>query len=149
MTQAPPQLTTDAENGLHESIASHWYVAWNSHDLDRIVSHYAVDLLFTSPLVRRRLGRDDGSIRDLGSLRAYFATGLASSPNLSFEPVALLHGVGNFTMLYRGAAGRLVAETIWLDAVGKISRANVTYSVAGITNFLVSGQNDMAGPMAR
>jgi hypothetical protein len=129
MTQAPPpQLMREAESSLHEAIASHWYDAWNAHDLDRIVSHYAADLLFTSPLVRLRLGREDGSIRDLASLRAYFAVGLTASPNLHFRPAALLHGVGNFTMLYHGAAERLVAETIWPDAAGKITRANVTYT---------------------
>jgi len=34
-----------------ERFAREWYAAWNAHDLDRILSHYADDVEMASPLV--------------------------------------------------------------------------------------------------
>ena len=41
--------------------AREWVAAWNSHDLERILSHYADDAELTSPLVQKILGDDLGS----------------------------------------------------------------------------------------
>ena len=30
--------------------ANHWIKAWNSHDLEAILSHYAEDIVFLSPI---------------------------------------------------------------------------------------------------
>ena len=32
------------------SFAADWIEAWNSHDLDRIMTHYAEDLVLVSPI---------------------------------------------------------------------------------------------------
>ena len=36
---------------LH-AFAEEWITAWNTHDLDRILSHYAEDIVFRSPVIR-------------------------------------------------------------------------------------------------
>ena len=47
----------------HREFADDWMEAWNSHDLDRVLSHYEEDVVLTSPRVRLFLSRDDGTIR--------------------------------------------------------------------------------------
>ena len=34
-----------------ESFAAEWIEAWNSHDLDRILSHYTDDFVMSSPRI--------------------------------------------------------------------------------------------------
>ena len=43
--------------------AQEWVAAWNSRDLERILSHYADDVELTSPLVPKVLGGDQLSVR--------------------------------------------------------------------------------------
>ena len=43
-----------------ERLAREWVEAWNAHDLERILSHYAEDVEFASPFVAAILG--DGRI---------------------------------------------------------------------------------------
>ncbi|MGH3529462.1 MAG: nuclear transport factor 2 family protein, partial [Pseudonocardiaceae bacterium] len=37
------------------AFADDWVEAWNSHDLDRILSHFTDDVVFTSPVAARFL----------------------------------------------------------------------------------------------
>lgn len=44
--------------------ASEWVSAWNSHDLDRILSHYSDDFSMTSPFIAGPLGGEpSGTLR--------------------------------------------------------------------------------------
>lgn len=92
-----------------------WIDAWNAHDLDRIMSHYAAALSFTSPVVLARLPASDGTIRDLATLRDYFAIGLRSTPALRFTLIEVLRGVEGFVMLYVNARGGHTAEYVEID----------------------------------
>jgi hypothetical protein len=38
------------------AFAAEWIAAWNSHDLDRILSHYAGDIVFLSPFAQQLVG---------------------------------------------------------------------------------------------
>ena len=40
--------------------AVEWIAAWNAHDLDRILSHYADDFEMRSPLIAERMGVASG-----------------------------------------------------------------------------------------
>lgn len=110
-----------------DAIAADWVEAWNAHDLERILSHYADTLEFTSPLVVERLGRADGTIRSKGELRDYFGVGVAARSTLKFELLDVLPGVASVTLYYRNHRGRTVAETMFLGPDGKVVRAAVHY----------------------
>lgn len=110
-----------------EEIAADWVAAWNAHDLERILAHYADPLEFTSPLVVERLGRADGTIRTKTDLRGYFAAGIAPGSALQFELIDVLPGVSSVTLYYRNHRGRTVAETMFFDADGLVFKAAVHY----------------------
>lgn len=107
------------------AFASAWVDAWNRHDLEAILDHYADPPAHTSPLVVERLGRADGTIRDRAELAAYFARGLASTPPLRFELVDVLPGVSSVAVVYRNHRGRTVVEVMVLDDRGKVVRSLV------------------------
>lgn len=120
-----------------EKVATAWLTAWNAHDLDAILDHYADPLEFTSPLVVERLGRADGTIRAKVDLRAYFAMGLnpgglnpgglTAGSNLKFDLIEVLSGVSSLTIYYRNHRQRSVAEVLFLDDRDKVTKAVVHY----------------------
>lgn len=60
-----------------QAFAREWIAAWNAHDMDRILSHYADDFEMSSPLIVERLG----------------LPGLSMRPALQFELIATYQSV--------------------------------------------------------
>lgn len=108
--------------------AQDWHEAWNRHDLEAILAHYADPLEFTSPLVVQRLSRADGTIRNLAELRAYFAVGLAPGSTLRFELLEAIPGVDSVALRYRNHRGQTVIEVMHRNAAGKVDRVMVHYT---------------------
>jgi hypothetical protein len=111
-----------------EAFAREWVAAWNSHDLDAILSHYAEDVVFRSPFVVSLLGVEDGVVRGRDALRDYFARGLAAYPELEFDLHEGLPGAGSVAVRYRSVGGREAIEVMELDAGGLVDRVTVHYS---------------------
>jgi hypothetical protein len=109
------------------AFAEDWVDAWNRHDLDAIVSHYADPPEHSSPLIVERLGRADGTIRSAEELRAYFQRGLEGAPPLRFELLDVFPGVSSVAVLYRNHRGKTVLEVMYLDAQNKVTRSTVHY----------------------
>ncbi len=110
--------------------AQDWVDAWNAHDLERILRHYADPLEFTSPVVVQRLGRADGTIRSREELRGYFAVGVAPGSALRFELLEVLPGVDSMALRYRNHRGQAVIEVMHLNGSGQADRVAVHYSAA-------------------
>ena len=47
--------------------ADAWLRAWNDHDLDRVLSHFTDDVVFTSPVAAQLLTGSEGVIRQGGA----------------------------------------------------------------------------------
>jgi ketosteroid isomerase-like protein len=58
-----------------------WIEAWNAHDLEKILGHYANDVEFTSPFGRRILGVESTTIHGIAALRDYFGRALKTFRN--------------------------------------------------------------------
>ena len=56
--------------------AQGWVEAWNSHDLDAVMSHYAAEVVLTSPTAARLLGDPSGRVAGKAAVRSYFERGL-------------------------------------------------------------------------
>ncbi|GAA4634370.1 nuclear transport factor 2 family protein [Actinoallomurus vinaceus] len=98
-----------------QRFADEWVAGWNSHDLDRIMKHYADDVVFRSPYAARLLPGSDGTIRGKETLRAYWAEGLRHLPDLRFEVVGVYAGIDSVVVNYRNQAGQLVNEVLIFD----------------------------------
>jgi hypothetical protein len=108
--------------------AEGWYAAWNAHDLEAILEHYADDVEMASPLVADLTGRPDGRIAGKASLREAFAAGLERYPELRFEPLGLFVGVDSLVLHYTSVGGRSAAETVFFDGEGKVTRYFAHYT---------------------
>jgi hypothetical protein len=85
--------------------AREWIDAWNSHDLERILSHYADDFEMSSPLIVRIAGEPSGTLRTKDTVGWYWARALRATPDLHFELITTLVGVSSITIYYRGTRG--------------------------------------------
>ncbi len=108
------------------SFAEEWVAAWNSHDLDRILSHYATGVVLLSPMAQRRLG--NGRVTGIDALRAYWSAALDAQPDLCFALQTVLVGHECLTILYRNHRGQTAAETFEFGADGKVVRSFACYS---------------------
>lgn len=61
-------------------LAMSWIEAWNRHDLDAVMGHYAAGVVFQAPTVVRRWARPDGILRGDTVLREHFRRGLELAP---------------------------------------------------------------------
>ena len=98
-----------------EQLAREWVEVWNSHDLDAIMSHYAEDVQFWSPMIARVLGSETGTISGKAQLRHYFEQGLAKSPSLHFTLESLLVGVDSLVIVFSRHDGNVTAELMVLN----------------------------------
>ena len=108
------------------AFAEEWIAAWNAHDLDRILSHYADGIVFLSPVAQRLVGT--GRVAGLADVRSYWKQGLAANPDLKFELIDALTGHDCVTILYRNHRGQTVAETCEFERGDKVVRSFACYS---------------------
>ena len=117
---------TTIDRAFAEHFAAEWVAAWNAHDLPRILSHYADDFTMRSPYIVQIAGEPSGALRGKDAVGAYWAAALARMPELRFELVDVLVGMGSVTLYYRGARG-MAAEVFEFDEQGLVVRASAHY----------------------
>ena len=110
------------------ALANEWAAAWNSHDLEAILSHYEDDVELTSPVAARLLGIADGKVAGKANLRAYFRRGLEAFPELHFDIVDVLWGLNSVVLYYSNQKGTRTGEFMELSAGGKVARVVANYN---------------------
>ncbi|NJL42869.1 MAG: nuclear transport factor 2 family protein [Pseudanabaena sp. SU_2_4] len=109
---------------FYEKFAYEWIEAWNSHDIERILSHYNDNFEFSSPVLAKLNPASGGRRTGKEAARDYWSKALAKWTELYFEPVDALKGVGSLVIYYRGLHGKLCAEFFVFGASGKVSSSH-------------------------
>jgi hypothetical protein len=123
------ELSMDVVAGFERG----WIAAWNAHDIEWILSHYRDDIRFVSPFAARA-GARYGEIRGLSALRDYFELALTSYPELHFQPIAALSGIGSVALHYRSVEHRPAIEVMEFDSRGQVCRAAAHYGATTNTD---------------
>ena len=105
-----------------------WVESWNSHDIEKIISHYADKLEFKSPLIVERYSDPDGTIYNREKLREYFLIGLNKNPSLRFKLKRVFLGINGLTLYYENARGGETAEYFEFNGENKVIRSVSCYS---------------------
>ena len=111
-----------------QAFAKNWCDAWNSHNLETILSHYADDVVLSSPTAAKLLKDPRGLVIGKPALRNYFSVGLMAYPNLRFEVLDVTCGVSSMVVNYANQNGAKVSEYMELDANGKVTKVIAHYS---------------------
>lgn len=108
------------------AFASSWIAAWNSHDLERILTHYTDDFVMSSPRIALVAGEPSGILQGKQRIGPYWRTALELSPQLYFEHLSTFVSADSIVIHYRGVRG-LTAEVLFFNDVGKVYRAAAHY----------------------
>lgn len=106
-----------------ERFARDWIRAWNRHDVEAVLSHYAEKVELASPFVAQVLGDPSGVVRGKDNLRMFFDLGLSLFPDLEFELLQVFAGVSSLVVVYRSVDDTLVAEVMVLNPQGQVVKA--------------------------
>ncbi|MHB8482912.1 MAG: nuclear transport factor 2 family protein [Nitrospiria bacterium] len=107
--------------------AREWIDSWNSHDLNRILSHYDDNFEMSSPVIVTIAGEPSGILKGKEKVRAYWAKALEHIPDLRFDLISILVGVNSVTLYYKGARG-LAAEVFHFGPDHKVVKAFAHYA---------------------
>ena len=110
-----------------EAHANDWIEAWNSHDLERIMSHYSRDVVFEANTVRVRWQKPDGKLLGAAELRKHFALGLELAPQLKFQLEQVLLAPSGYAVLYRRENGNRVIDCVTLNDAGQAEKVVAYY----------------------
>lgn len=108
--------------------ADAWIDAWNAHDLEAIMEHYAEEIEFRADTVVARWERADGTLHGKAELREHFRLGLERAPALRFTLRSFLTCPGGYALLYERDNGNLVIDAVEVDARGLAVRVHAYYA---------------------
>lgn len=111
-----------------EQFAAEWETAWNNRDLDSLLSHFADDVVWTSPVAALALTGSGGVVRGKDALRSYYALAGADT---HFQVVGVYVGVDLIVINYRNQRGSLVNEILKLSPSGLVYEGHGTYHGQG------------------
>lgn len=111
-----------------QRFARDWVRAWNDHDLEAILSHYADSIVFHSPRIHAVTGTDADSVAGIPALRAYWEKALGLSRDLYFEIDQVFASSDAVTIVYTNHRQQNVAETFVFDAAGKVQTSVAAYA---------------------
>jgi ketosteroid isomerase-like protein len=107
--------------------ADHWLESWNSHDLDKIMSHYSDDFVMSSPIIVSVMNEPSGTLKGKVLIREYWSRALTKYPDLQFEKLNVLLGANSVTIIYLGVRG-LSAEVFHFNSSGLVHSAYAHYN---------------------
>ena len=58
---------------MNTEFAQEWLMAWNSHDLNKIMEHYSEKIDFVSPIIQQMGINAEGKISNKSDLKDYFS----------------------------------------------------------------------------
>ena len=119
------RMTTEADT---PAFAREWIAAWNSHDLEAILSHHDSNVVLISPVAAKILGDPSGTVSGIAALRNYFKKGLELFPELRFELFDVMFGLSSIILCYKNQKGTKSAEFMEFGKNRKVIRVVANYS---------------------
>ncbi len=89
----------DHETG--RQVAQEWLDAFNAHDAERVVRHFADDVTATSPVIAALRPASGGTLKGKADVLSYYQEGLRLDDDVHFTVIEVLCGVDQITIVYR------------------------------------------------
>lgn len=111
----------------HQNFAEEWIRAWNSHDLEDILSHYTDDIEITTPMIVMATGGKESTLKGEEAVRQYWRKALDKFPDLHFELIQSTAGVNSVALFYRSIMDKHAVEVMFFNDEGKINTMYAHY----------------------
>lgn len=119
---------------MDTSFANHfakaWIAAWNSHDIDEILSHYADDFEMTSPFIAEKTGGKTSTLYGKKAVSEYWIAALQRFPDLRFELLDVLASGHSIVIYYQSVMDKTAAELFVFEESGKVIKSIAHYREA-------------------
>ncbi len=112
-----------------EAFAKDWIDAWNSRDMERVLSHYREDFSMSSPRIVQQGLAASGTLTGKTAIREYWEPALQPSSKFEMTLVNTLMAVDSLTILYQLRNGRHAAEVFFFDDNGLVYKSVAHYSL--------------------
>ena len=109
-----------------QTFATEWVEAWNTHNLDEVLSHYSDEFEMSSPYISQIALEPSGKLKGKSAVREYWRSALERMPALHFSLLKVLVGVESVTIYYQGVRG-LAAEVFFFGPNNLVVRACAHY----------------------
>ena len=106
--------------------ALEWIKAWNSKDINKIMSHYTVDFEMSSPVIKSLVNEASGTLKGKESVMSYWSKAINTNPNLSFTLINVYSGVNSIVINYKGHRS-ISSEVLFFNEKKKVYRAYAHY----------------------
>ena len=126
-------MTTLLTEDEADAFVAEWMEAWNSHDVERILEHYADDVEYYSPFIAQMAGPGepgaDGRLVGKDLVRDYFTAALGRFDDLHFDPPAhVAVGAGSISFVYTSVRNLTAVETlVFAPGSRLVARAHCHY----------------------
>jgi ketosteroid isomerase-like protein len=111
-----------------QKFAQEWVEAWNSHDLERVLSHYTDDFEMSSPFITSFTGDSSGTLKGKSQVHAYWQVALQRFTTLHFELLEVFTGVDSIVIYYKAVLGKLATEVLFFNEGGQVYKAMAHYN---------------------
>ncbi|MBD0333143.1 MAG: nuclear transport factor 2 family protein [Chitinophagaceae bacterium] len=109
--------------------AKSWVNSWNSHDLEKILSHFSEDFTIESPMAMKLYPQSKGIVTGKSEVRKYWKIGLERTPDLKFEILDVLVSVNGLAIyLFNVATNKKSVELMLFNSDKKVNKAIVSFS---------------------
>ncbi len=113
-----------------QAFAHAWVTAWNRHDIDEILSHYAEDFEMTSPFISERTEGKTSTLYGKKAVGDYWIAALQRFPELHFELLDVLTSRNSLVIYYKSVMDKMAAEIFVFDECGKVVKSIAHYREA-------------------
>jgi ketosteroid isomerase-like protein len=111
------------------ALGRQWVAAWNSRDLERVLTMYSEDAEMTSDRIPAFGFDASGTVRGKDSLRAYWSKALSLITNLHFTLIDTYVSPDSVVVFYQNERGHRICEYLRLDDAGKIKQGSANHLV--------------------
>jgi len=109
------------------ALGRQWVEAWNSRDLERVLTMYSEDTEMTSDRIPALGFNASGTVRGKDSLRAYWSKALSLITNLHFTLIDTYVSPDSVVVFYQNERGHRICEYLRLDDAGKIKQGSANH----------------------
>ncbi|MCK1300253.1 MULTISPECIES: nuclear transport factor 2 family protein [unclassified Bradyrhizobium] len=104
-----------------------WVEAWNTGELERVLTLYAEDTVMTSDRIPAMGFDESGTVRGKDALRAYWGKALGLLPDLHFSLIELFVSPDSVVVFYENERGKRICEYLRVNAEGKIVQGSANH----------------------
>ena len=124
-------MTGPYDRASAEAFARDWVAAWNRRDVDAVVTHYAPDGRFTSPVAMERVGT--ATVIGRGALKAYWSGAIKlTSLRFTLDRAVWDEARRELVVIYsaeRGGKKNRAMEAMVFGADGLIREGEAMYGI--------------------